>query len=337
LTSQNEPGSEHLFHLITGYFASQAIYVAAQLGLADLLVEGPLRADDLAQATATHPRSLYRLLRALASLGVFAEDDDHRFALTPLAEPLRSDRPDSQRPAALMMGGEFFQTWGGLLESIRTGQPAFATLHGQPYFSYLAEHPDQARTFDAAMTALNDRKTLAMLDVYDFSGLRVLADIGGGNGSTLVRILGRHPTMQGLLFDLPGVIDRARVDVERAGMADRCRLVGGSFLETVPGRADVYLLRHIVHNWDDEHAIAILRNLRRAIAPGAKLLVVERVIPPGNEPLFGKLMDLTMLVVHGGIERTDEEFRRLFEAAGLRLSRIVPTAVEVSLIEGEPA
>jgi hypothetical protein len=337
MTPQPQSGQEYLSRLITGYFASQVIYVAARLGLADLLVEGPRSVDDLAQATATHPRSLFRLLRALASLGVFAEERDRRFALTPLAEPLRSDRPDSQRAAALMMGSEFYQAWGGLLDSVRTGQPAFETLTGQSYFTYLAEHPEKAEIFDAAMTALNDRKTLAMLEVYDFSGFGVLADVGGGNGSTLVRILGRYPRAHGLLFDLPGVVGRARAQLERAGMATRCRVVGGSFLETVPAGADAYLLRHILHNWDDEHAVAILRNIRRAIEPGAKLLVVERVIPPGNDPLFGKLMDLTMLVVHGGLERTEEEFRMLFELAGFRLSRVVPTAVEISLIEAEVA
>ena len=176
-----------------------------------------------------------------------------------------------------------------------------------------------------------------MLDAYDFSGIGVLADIGGGNGSTLVGVLGRYPEMRGILFDLPGVVERARAEIEAAGLADRCEVVGGSFFEAVPGGADAYLLRHIIHDWDDEKAAAILRNVRRAMGEGARLLVVEGVIPPGNEPSFGKLLDLTMLVIPGGLERTEEEYRRLYEAAGFRLTRIVPTAAEVSVIEGEPA
>ena len=174
-----------------------------------------------------------------------------------------------------------------------------------------------------------------MLEAYDFSGVGVLADIGGGNGSTLVSVLRRYPRMRGIVFDLPGVVERAGTEVQAAGFADRCRVVGGSFLESVPDGADAYLLRHILHNWDDERAVAILRNVRPAMRAGARLLVVERVIPPGNEPMFGMLMDLTMLVVHGGRERTEEEFRSLFETAGFTLSRVVPTASDVSVIEGE--
>jgi hypothetical protein len=310
------------------------VYAAAKLGLADQLADGPRTADELATATGTHPRSLYRLLRALASVGVFSEGDDHRFSLTPLAEPLRADVPGSQRAAVLMMVGQFYDAWGDLIGSVRTGRPVFETRHGRRFFEFLAEDEDEARIFDDAMTALNDRKTTAMLEAYDFSGVSVLADIGGGNGETLASALRRSPRMRGILFDLPGVVERARI--RAAGLADRCQIVGGSFLESVPGGADAYLLRHIVHNWDDERAETILRNVRRAMGDGARLLVVERVIPPGNGRMFGKLMDLTMLVVHGGQERTEEEFRRLFAAAGFRLTRIVPTATDVSVIEGVP-
>ena len=327
--------SELLSSYITGYFASQTIYVAAELGLADLLAEGPRTADELSGATGTHSRSLYRLLRALASLGIFAEDDGHRFSLTPAAEGLRSDVPGSQRATALMMGGEFYHAWGDLLNSIRTGEPSFPRLYGMSCFEFLAEHPAQGQVFDAAMTALNDRKTEAMLEVYDFSAIKVLADVGGGNGRTLVRILRRYPALRGLLFDLPTVVERARSEIERVGLGYRYRVASGNFLESVPEGADAYLLRHILHNWDDERAQVILRNVHRAMNAGAKLLVVDRVIPPGNAPLFGKLQDLTMLVVHGGMERTEEEFRRLFESARFRLTRIVPTTLEVCVIEGE--
>ncbi len=335
-TPESEPSPrDQLSRLITGYFASQAVYVAAELGLADLLADGPRKVEELADATGTLPRSLYRLLRALASLGVFAEGEDRKFSLTPMADLLRGDVPGSQRATARMMGG-FYRAWGDLLGSVRTGEPAFERISGKTYFEHLAGHPEEAQTFDDAMTGLNERKTTAMLEVYDFSGVGVLADIGGGNGGTLARVLGRYQQMRGLLFDLPGVVGRAGEAIEGAGVGGRCRAVGGDFLESVPGGADAYLLRHILHNWDDERAVTILRNIRRAMGESGRLLVVERVIGPGNEPQFGKLMDLTMMVVHGGAERTKEEFRGLLEAGGFRLRRIVPTAVEVSVIEGEP-
>jgi hypothetical protein len=329
---------QELLRLVTGYWVSQAVYVAAELGLADRLAGGPKTAEELAFETGTNARPLGRLLRALATVGIFSEGDDRRYALTPLAEPLRSDVPGSQRAMVLMMVGQFYRAWGDLLGSVRTGRPVFEAIHGRPFFHHLADHPDQARVVDDAMTALNDRKTTAMLDDYDFSAARVVADVGGGNGGQIVGLLHRYPEARGVLTDLPGVADRASSAIAEAGLADWCRVEGGSFLVSVPAGADVYPLRHILHNWDDDQALAILRNVRRAVADtaGARLLVVERVIPPGNEPAYGKLMGLTMLVVHGGLERTEEEFCRLLAASGFRLSRVVPTAAEVFLIEGHP-
>jgi O-methyltransferase domain/Dimerisation domain len=195
--------------MITGYWVSQMVHVAAKLGLADLLAGGPRTADELAQATGTHARSLYRLLRALASVGVFSEGEDRRFSLTPLAEPLRADVPGSQRATVLMMVGQFYHAWGDLLASVRTGRSAFQVIHGQRFFEFLGENTDEAKVFDDAMTAFNDRKTVAMLEAYDFSGVPVLADIGGGNGSSLVSTLRRYPEIRGILFDLPGVVERA--------------------------------------------------------------------------------------------------------------------------------
>ena len=330
--------SDEIARMLTGYWVSQAVYVAAELGIADQLADGPRTADELAEATRTHPRSLYRLLRALASLGLFIESDGHRFALAPTGECLQSGVQGSQRATALMMVGQFYEAWGGLLGSVRIGRPAFEAIHGRPFFEHLAANPEQCQVFDAAMTAFNDRKTRAMLETYDLSGVRVLADIGGGTGSTLISILRQYPGMRGVLFDLPGVAGRAETEVLAAGLNDRCLVKGGSFLEEVPGGADAYLLRHILHNWDDGWAVAILRNVRSAmgVEEGARLLVVERLIPPGNEPMFGKLTDLTMLVVHGGLERTEEEFRDLFATAGFTLTRVVPTSSDVSVIEGKP-
>jgi hypothetical protein len=328
---------QQMARLIHGYWISQAAYVAAKLGLADLLREGPRMADELAQQTATHPRSLYRLLRALASVGVFAEDSQHRFGLTPLSECLRSDLPGSLRAMAMMTGEEHYAAYGQLLYSVQTGKPAFDKVYGEPVFDFLAGHPKQAELFDRAMVSVHGRETGPMLDAYDFSGVRDLADLGGGDGSVLTAVLQKYPAMRGILFDLPGVAERARANVAAAGLAGRCEVVGGNFFEAVPGGADAYLMRHIIHDWDDERASVILRNVHRAMGEGGRLLVVEGVIPAGNEPAFAKLLDLTMLVVPGGQERTAQEYEALYAAGGFRLTRIVPTQADVSVIEGARA
>ncbi len=281
--------------------------------------------------------SLFRLLRALASLGVFAEEPGQRFALTPAAEPLRRDIPGSQWAMAVMMGEEHYRAWGELLYSVRTGKVAFDKVYGQPVFEYLSQNPEQAAIFDKAMTGVHGRETSAMVDAYDFSSFKAIADIGGGNGSTLCGILKRLPALHGTLFDLPGVIERAGASVEAAGLGDRVHLVAGSFFESVPSGVDAYVLRHIIHDWDEEKALRILANVRQAISDEGRLLVVESVIPPGNEPFFGKLLDITMLVSPGGQERTADEYGDLFGRAGFRLTRIVPTSTEVSVIEGVPA
>jgi SAM-dependent methyltransferase len=333
----NQPTpQEQIARMLGGFQISQAIYVAAKLGIADLLAGGPRAIDELAQATGTHARSLYRLLRALASLGVFAEEGDRTFTLTPLADCLRRDIPGSQHAFALMTGEEQFRAWCDMIESVRTGRSAFEIVFGQPIFDYLSERPEKARVFDAAMTSIHGRETGAIADAYDFSHIGELADIGGGNGSTLIGILERHPALRGLLFDLPGVAAHAEAAVRAAGLSDRCRVVGGSFFESIPEGADTYMLRHIIHDWDDEKSAAILRNIRRVARPDTRLLVVENVIAPGNAPSLGKLLDLVMLVVPGGLERTEEEYRELFAASGFRLTRVVPTAAEVCVIEGEP-
>jgi hypothetical protein len=325
---------EVMNRMITGYWTTQALYVAAKLGIADLLALGPRSARDLAEATEVDAPSLYRLLRALASLGVFADDGTGRFSLTPLAECLRSNVAGSQRALAIMSGEEQYKAWGELLYSVQTGKTSFDKLYGMPVFDFLSRNTEQAKVFDAAMVGVHGRETAAMTDAYDFSGAAVLADIGGGNGSLLTTVLKQHPALRGILYDLPGVTERAKTTLRAAGVADRCQVIGGNFFESVPAGADAYLMRHIIHDWEDEKATKILRNVHRAMGAEGRLLVVEGVIPSGNDPCFGKLLDLMMLTVPGGKERTQEEYQTLFQAGGFRLTRIVPTKAEVSVIEG---
>jgi SAM-dependent methyltransferase len=323
--------------MLSGYWISQGVYVAAKLSLADLLHKhGPQTADQLAAATATHAPSLYRLLRALASLGIFCEDGEHRFSLTPTAEPLRSDVPGSQRSLALMVGEEHYAAWGQLLYCVQTGRNAFEKIYGEPIFSWLARHPEQAATFDEAMVGVHGRETGAMLDAYDFSPYAVVADLGGGNGSVLRELLARYPRIQGMLCDLPGVVERARPLLAAAGLAERCQVIPTDFFHEAPSGADAYLMRHIIHDWNDQQSQQILRNIRRVIKPNGRLLLVESVIQPGNEPDFAKLLDVNMLVIPGGKERTASEYRELYASTGFRLANITPTTAGVSIIEGAP-
>jgi ubiquinone/menaquinone biosynthesis C-methylase UbiE len=326
---------QQLDQMISGYWISQSIYAAAKFGIADHLKDGPKTVEELARATATNPDALYRLLRALASVGIFSEGDARQFSLTSLAEPLRSDIAGSKHALALMMGDEQFRAWAEIEYSIRTGRIAFDRVFGKPAFDYLAEHPDKARIFDAAMVGVHGREANAILNAYDFSGIGAVADIGGGNGSQLTAILKKHTQMKGILFDLPHVIERAKERIQAAGLLDRCKLVGGSFFDAVPEGADAYLMRHIIHDWDDEKCLTILRNCHRAMRPESKLLVIESVIPPGNEPFIGKFLDLHMLLIPGGKERTEDEYRALYVRAGFKLTRVVATGTEVSIVEGK--
>ena len=247
---------------------------------------------------------------------------------------MQSDVPGSKRALALMSGDEQFRAWAEIDYSIQTGKIAFEKVYGKPIFAYLSDNPDKARIFDAAMVGIHDRESDIILDAYDFAGIGVLADIGGGNGSQITGILQRHKEMKGILFDLPHVIDRAQTQIESAGISDRCVLVPGNFFESVPKGADAYMMRHIIHDWDDEKSLTILRHCHQVMSTDSKLLVVESVIPPGNDPFGGKFLDLVMLLIPGGKERTEDEYRTLFDEAGFELTRVVPTASEVSIVEG---
>ena len=320
--------------LLTGYWISQAIHVAAKLGLGDALKNGPRTAEELAKLAGAHAPSLYRLLRGLASVGLFAEDDKHRFALTALGARLRGDVAGSKRALAIMTGEEHYRACAEMLYSVQTGKPAFDKVCGMPIFDFLSRYPEKSKVFDEAMVGVHGRETGAMLDAYDFTGIGVLADVGGGNGSVLTAILARYPMMHGILYDLSGVADRAKAGIQAAGLAGRCQVMAGSFFESVPEGADAYIMRHIIHDWDEEKSIRILRNIHRSMKPDARLLIVEGVIPPGDDPSFEKLLDLAMLILTGGKERTETEYRSLFNAGGFRLTRIVPTRAGVSVLEG---
>jgi hypothetical protein len=329
----NDKLYEELAQLLRGYWYTQTIYVAAKLGIADLLRAGPRSVEDLAQATGTHAMALYRLLRALASIGIFAEQQ-RKFALTPLAECLL----DSSAKAMAIMRGEFqYRAWGELLHSVQTGQAGFEKVYGMPIFDFLSENPETGKLFDQAMTGVHGRETEAMLEAYDFTGIGTLVDIGGGNASVITAILRRYPEMQGTLFDLPGVIERARTSIKAAGLEDRCQVVPGSFFDSIPTGADAYLMRHVIHDWDDEKSRAILRNCRAGMRDGSKLLVVEGVVPLGNEPSVSKFFDLAMMVSPGGMERTEQEYHQLLEAAGLQIMRFVRTRSWVNVIEAKKA
>jgi SAM-dependent methyltransferase len=328
------PPQAALAQMVLGSLVAQAVYVAAKLGVADLLADGAKDAHELARATGAHAPSLYRILRALAANGVFAELCDGRFELTALAEPLRTDAPGSLRDLTIFMGEEWhWRVWGNTLHSVMTGQAAWAHVHGAEVFPYFAANPEPAQIFDRAMTSNSQLAIQSVIEAYDFSGVETLVDIAGGEGSMLAAILRANPAMRGALFDLPHVIERARSYIAAEGVAERCALATGDFFISVPTGADAYIMKHIIHDWDDERAVTILRNINRAMRPDGRVLLVELVIPPGNEPHLGKIMDIEMLVSPGGLERTESEYRALFALAGLRLTRIVPTASSYSVIE----
>lgn len=332
------PLHAQMMQIATGHMRTQAIVTAARLGVADRLREGPKSSAELAKEVGAHPRSLYRLLRALAGMGIFAEDAEGRFALTPLGETLRSDTPNSVLAAILLGGSDFhWNSWSNLTRSVRTGQCAFEHVHQMRFFDYLTQHPDAAATFDAWMTRSTELDLPTLLESCRFGDCKIVADVGGGHGILLAAILARHPHLRGILFDLPHVVSSATA-LRDAALAGRCEVVGGDMFSRIPAGADLYMLKCILHDWSDELSVQILKNCRAAMAGDGRLLVIEAIVPPGNEPHFSKTMDLNMLVLnHGGMERTAEEYRALLEAAGLELVRTIPTASPLSLIEARRA
>jgi O-methyltransferase/methyltransferase family protein len=328
------PPSMQVMQLLwPGAIAVQAIHVAAKLAVPDLLAGGPKGVAELADGTKTDGASLGRLLRALSSLGIFAEDSPGHYRQTPLSDTLRSDHPQSIRRWAMMLGARFvWEPCGALHETIRTGRPAFEVVYRAPFFKYLAERPDDAAVFNAAMSSLPAYIT-ALVEAYDFSRFELIVDVGGGHGAKLLAILSANARLRGVLYDLPSVVEGA-VALGRSTVGDRCEIVGGDFFEGVPARADGYLLSGIIHDWNDEAALRILKNCRRAIRPDGRLLLVETVLSPSSDPSRA-LMDVLMMVLTGGRERTQEELGSLLGEAGFSLPQVIPTA-GASILESRP-
>ena len=328
-----------LLQMAVGKWACQALKVAAALGVADLLAGGAKSVHELARRTGAHEDALYRLLRALASLGVFKETPQRRFENNALSQPLRSDVAGSVGAMIRWIGEESaWRAWNEFEYSVRTGKPAFERVFGEQVFEYFAHHPGPAAIFNAAMNSFSAGTGAAVARAYDFSPFRRVVDVGGGHGALLAAIAERFPDLRGVLFDRPEVIASARQALASSGHAKRIELCAGDFLDEVPEGGDAYIMKHIIHDWDDERCIRILTLCRKAMAAGGTVLVVEQVIQDGPESAFAKLLDLEMLAMTpGGRERSAAEFSRLFERAGLRLTRIVPTGSFVTVIEAVPA
>jgi hypothetical protein len=315
-----------LLQMMTGYWVTQAIYVAAKLGIADLLEEAPLNCDELASRTKTDALSLYRTLRALASVGVFSEVASREFALTPLAALLRTSVPNSVRSLAIMYAEEQYHAWGEFLYSVRTGRPAFEHQFQLGVFEYFAQNPAAGRVFNEAMSGLTSQTADALAKAYDFSALKIIVDIGGNLGTILAAIFREYPNAQGILFDRQNVVFAAAEYLAKAGLDKRCRCVGGDFFASVPTGGNAYLLASILHDWDDDRCVTILTKCREVMPPDGKLLVVELVLPPGDVPHPGKWVDLHMLVMASGRERTETQYKNLFISGGFNLTQVARNA-----------
>jgi predicted O-methyltransferase YrrM len=337
MSNQTEiPPPAVMLQMLTGYWISKSLSVAAELGVADHLHDGPRDVADLAAECGVATGPLYRLLRALASVGVFTEQDGQRFGSTPLGDLLRSDAPGSMRALARMYGAQQFQAWAGLEQSVRTGAPSFDQVFGTRYFDFLHSNPEPGAVFNDAMTGWTAHLADSVVAAYDFSGVGTVVDVGGGLGLMLSTILRANAATSGVLFELPHVAAAAATFLKKAGVAERATTVGGDFFESVPDGGNTYVLAQILHDWDDEQSGQILRNCRRAIPADGRLLVVEEVIPARNEPSIGKWLDLHMLVMLGGRERTEAEYAALLADAGFELTRVIPTHAGAGIVEAVP-
>jgi len=331
------PPQAVIMQIACGAMMTQALGLAAKLGIADLLKDGPKSITEIAEATSTHAPSLYRILRSLAGEGVFRESSPKIFENTDLSNVLRSGVPGSLRSGTIFMAEPWhYNVWGNMLHSVRTGETAWKKTHGDEVFDWFAKHPEESEIFNNAMTDMSASVAPAVVEAYDFSGIETLADIAGGHGFLLSQILKANPGIKGILFDVPPVIAGADTQLRREGVADRVEKITGDFFIEVPA-ADAYLMKHIVHDWDDDRSIQIMKSIYTSMKGKGKLLLVEMVVPEGNLPHDSKLLDLEMLTSPGGMERTADEYRELFGKAGFQLSRIVPTKSPFSIIEGGKA
>jgi len=336
--TKETPAPLQMLQLMSGFWISRCIYVAAKLGIADLLKDGPKSSDEIASATSAHAPSLFRVLRALAAVGIVTQGEDNRFSNTPLLETLRSETPGSLRAFAMTeLGEEHYPAWGELLHSVRTGGIAFDKAFGMPVWEFFGQNPDNAKIFNDAMSGMTAQANEALHAAYSFAGINTIIDVGGGHGGLITSILQRNPQILGVLFDAPQVIEGAKDLVAQSGVGDRCELVGGDFFKSVPAGGDAIIMKWVIHDWNDEQSVTILRNCHQALPENGKLILVEAVIPPGSEMHFSKFMDLNMLVMTGGRERTEAEFARLYKDSGFRLTRVVPTESPFSVIEGAKA
>lgn len=326
-----------LLELVTGMWAAQATGVAASLGVADHIGEHGATAEELARKCQCKPGPLYRLLRALSTTGLFHEHNDGRFTLTAIGACLRADHPNSMRQMAIFQTRYNWEHWAELEHCVRTGTNAVEKVRGEPPFEHLAKHPEKAACFDGAMVNITKMGIVSVLAAYDFSKFATIADVGGGYGPLLAAILEKHPDQKGILYELPHVAREAKKKLEHSPAAGRITIEPGSFFEGAPEGADAYVMKHILHDWSDKESVKIMKQIRKRIPAHGKLLLIEAVVAGRNEPHFSKFLDLEMLVVTTGKERTREEWEELVEEAGFRLARVVPTIGMSSVIECVPA
>ena len=335
--SPEPPPQARLAQMATGFILSRLVYTAASLGIADHLASGPKSAEDLAAPTGCDAVSLARFMRTLTNFGILTLSDDGRFSLTPLGEPLRSDAPGSVRSSILTMAGQWmWQAWEAFPSTVKTGTPAMDMVFGMPAFDWLAQHPDEARRFSDTMVAVHGAEPPAVAAAYDFSSCRLIVDVGGASGNLLGHVLAAHSQPRGVLFDLPQAMTDAPVRLQALGVADRVTIQGGNAFDSVPPGADAYLLSHVIHDWNEDKCLTILRNCRAAMTPTSRLLIIELVLREGNAPGFGS-SDMVMMALTGGAERTAREFASLLARAGLTMTRVLPTTTSASIVEAKPA
>ena len=328
-----ETERQELFKMITGYKSTQALYVAAKLGIADHLAHESMTADELASRVGVNPKALLRLMRHLAAAGIFTQDGSRKFGLTSLGELLRDDNPQSMRFHAIYSGEENYRATGDLLHSVRTGETAFNHLYGKGHFEWLSDHPDESSTFNKAM-AQSLRVLKNPLESYDFSGKHLLVDVGGGRGDLISSIMQANPKLKGILFDLPQGTGEAQSQLRTKGVADRCQVVRGSFFDSVPEGGDVYILSRILHDWPDDRVVTILANCRKAIKDDGTLLIRDNVLTDGDG--LGSQLDITMMIMTGGQERTESEWKNLLHSTGFALTRVHKKEGQLDLIEAKP-